>query len=376
MEFQKLNGRTKPKLPNLFATSLFFILSFSNCSEAPSEESSFNQEEEVQSIEFYGNTQGTTFAVICNDKIDITHEEIVDLLADFDMALSAWVEESTLSKFNAASPGKFQYNDPNNYFNRCYLLSSELYSITKGAFDPTLYPIIDAWGFYRKNNTKLDSNTVDSLMAFTGFRSGHFVYGLKEDTLGIKQPANNINKYTPQVKLDFNGIAQGLAVDVICELLNERGAKNYYVEIGGEIRISGSNREGNDWRIGIDKPIENSTAEDREITEIIQLTNCGIATSGSYRNFFESDQRTYSHTINPKTGWPVSHKLISATVVSKTCAEADALATACMVMGPEESIAFFQNDTLNLGEIYLIYENNKGRTETYFSPGFQDFIVK
>ena len=376
MELQKPNGKTRQSLPNLFVTNLVFLFVLIGCSETPKEDSSFETTTEETSIEFYGNTQGTTYAIICNDEIQITNEEIDQSLAEFDLALSAWIKESTLSLFNEAPAGEFEYDDPNGYFNRCYALSNELYNITNGNFDPTLFPIIDAWGFYNKNNTALDSSEVDSLLAFTGFRKGHLNFIYIEDTSGFKIPNNRIIKNTPQVKLDFNGIAQGLAVDVICEKLIERGAKNYYVEIGGEIRISGRNREGDDWRIGIDKPIENSTADEREITEIIQLTNCGIATSGSYRNFFESDGKTYSHTINPKTGWPVTHKLISATVVSNTCANADALATACMVMGPEKSIDFFMSDTLGLGEIYLIYENNKGRIETYASPGFQEFIVK
>ena len=376
MELLKPNGKMKRKLPSLFATNLFIFLLLSGCTENTQTDTSFETESESNSIEFYGNTQGTTYAVICNDDVEISNDEIDNMLANFDMALSAWVDESTLSQFNNAPAGEFTYKDPEDYFNRCYLLSNALYERTNGNFDPTLYPIINAWGFYNKDNVALDSSEIDSLLAFTGFRKGHLEYFSVSDSNGTITPENRMVKYTPQVKLDFNGIAQGLAVDVICEELIERGAKNYYVEIGGEIRISGTNREGEDWRIGIDKPIENSSAEEREITEIIQLTNCGIATSGSYRNFFESDGKTYSHTINPKTGWPVEHKLISATVVSKTCAEADALATACMVMGPEKSITYFSNDTSDLGEIYLIYENNKGRIETYASPGFQEFIVK
>ena len=325
-------------------------------------------------VEYYGNTQGTTFAVICNDPIELSFEEIEATLHNFDMALSSWIDSSTISNFNNASSGKFVYDDPYNYFNRCNLSAREMCDQTNGNFDPTLFPIIYAWGFYSKSNTLLDSNEVDSLLAFTGMRRGHFNFLTDIDSNDVLYCKNEIVKLTPQLKLDFNGIAQGLSVDILAELIESKGGKNYYVEIGGEIRVSGTNSEGVNWRIGIDKPFEGSNRENREITEIIHLTDVSVATSGSYRNFFESDGKTYSHTINPKTGYPVKHKLISATVVTEECAEADALATACMVMGPEKSISFFQKDSVLDAEIYLIFENKKGRVETYFSPGFEKYL--
>ncbi len=341
-----------------------------------SESSSQNSEEENKRIEFTGNTQGTTFAVYCNDDIKITYEEIENILHEFDLALSGYIPNSTLTKLNESSVGAFEYNDEKGYFNRCYDLAQEIYDVTDGAFDPTVEPLLSVWGFNEDIEEIPDSVVVDSLRSLVGFTEGyHFTHTklARVDSNGTN--LSSIQKNTPNVKLNFNAIAQGLAVDIIAEKLESRGAENYFVEIGGEIRVSGKNTEGEYWRIGIDKPIENSSAEDREIQEIVQINGRSIATSGSYRKFYEKDGVKYSHTINPKTGRPVQHTLLSATVVADNCGMADALATAFMVMGADQSMEFMKNHPeLNI-EVYLIFTNDKGRMDTYYTKDFRDMLI-
>ena len=251
-----------------------------------------------------------------------------------------------------------------------------MWSVSNGAFDPTVYPLVDGWGFMKDVEIVPDSATVDSLRNLVGFQDGnHFKFLYQLDSLGNSIPACKIVKNNKNAKLDFNAIAQGLAVDIIAEKLESKGAKNYFVEIGGEIRVCGLNTEGSLWRIAIDKPIENSSAEDREYQEIIMLKDKSVATSGSYRKFYEKEGIKYSHTIDPKTGYPVQHTLLSATVVADNCGTADAMATAFMVMGAEKSIQFL-NEHPELGlEVYLIFNNSKGRLETYYTKNFRDLLV-
>jgi len=328
----------------------------------------------TNSIEFYGNTQGTTYAVLCNDKIELTHQDIDETLSKFDLYLSSYIPNSVLSKLNTAPAGRFTYVDSFNYFNRCLTQSLEIFNLTNGAFDPSVYPLVDGWGFMKDVENVPDSTVIDSLLNLVGFQNGyHFSYFPSKSDSTLEK--STIVKNTPHTKLDFNAVAQGLSVDVICELLDQKGAQNYFVEIGGEIRVKGLNKEGELWRIGIDKPIEKSTSQNRELQEIIRLDNKAVATSGSYRKFYEKNGIKYSHTLNPKTGYPVTHSLLSTTVVANNCALADGLATAFMVMGPEKSVKFIKSGKIEGVDVYLIFYNAKGRVETYYTAGFKKIIV-
>lgn len=353
---------------------LGLLLFVTSCGESVA----VNQNEEDNSprkIEIYGNAQGTTFAILCNDNIAITKEEVQYILADFDTALSSYIPESVISKLNNAAAGLFTYEDKNNFFNRCYILSEQIYKNTGGSFDPSVYPLVDGWGFMKDIETVPDSMAVDSLRTLIGFEPGHHFRFLKSKDSTANQ-LHQIQKITTNAKLDFNAIAKGLSVDVLCEELDRRGAQNYYVEIGGEIRVKGRNAEGGLWRIGIDQPFEHSNVDNRVLQEIISVNNKAVATSGSYRRFYEKNGVKYSHTIDPKTGYPVQHSLLSATVVANDCGTADAMATAFMVMGVEKSIAFLEaHSDLEL-EAYLIFTNAKGRTEIFKTVGFAEMIAK
>jgi thiamine biosynthesis lipoprotein len=330
------------------------------------------QVETSNRIEYFGNTQGTTYVVIVNDKIELSHHEIDDQLYQFDLALSSYIPNSTLSRLNNYSAGVFKYKDSLNFFNRCIKQSRRVYELSLGDFDPTVYPLVDGWGFMSNVEHVPDSTVVDSLRSLIGFADGyHFKFNAKGD-----DSLYSITKNTPNAKLDFNALAQGLSVDVICEILESKGAKNYFVEIGGEVRVKGLNSEGILWTIGIDQPVEKSNSLNRVLQEIVQLENKSIATSGSYRKFYEKNGIKYSHTLNPKTGYPVKHSLLSATVVANNCALADGLATAFMVMGAEKTVKFIKdNRDLDI-DIFLIFQNSKGRQETYMSKGFKSIIVK
>lgn len=358
---------------SLFALSALLF----SCGGSQPAEIAETEVETANALEFYGNTQGTTFSVICNDPIALTIEEIETILHNFDLALSAYIPNSTLTHLNEAPAGVFAYKDSFNYFNRCYMLSQQMWDISNQTFDPTVYPLVDGWGFMKDVENVPDSATVDSLRALVGFANGvNFTFQTHTDSAGNVVPEGKVIKHNARAKLDFNAIAQGIAVDVIAEKLESKGARNYFVEIGGEIRVKGVNREGKLWSIGIDKPVENSTADERELQEIIQLKDRSVATSGSYRKFYEKDGIKYSHTIDPKTGYPVQHSLLSATVVAENCGIADALATAFMVMGPDKSIQFLnEHPELNI-EVYLIFNNDKGRLETYYTKDFRDLLVE
>ena len=355
---------------SFFWLSLFVLAA---CGSPTDSDQSFT-EEKTESLEFYGNTQGTTYSIIVNDNIDLSMEEVESVLASFDQALSSYIPESDLSKINNSSAGEISILDEQGYFADCLNQSYELYQMTNGAFDPTVYPLVDGWGFMKDEEFVPDSSTVDSLRSLLGFNNGyHFKW--TTDSLGRMQ-GKSIIKNTSAAKLDFNAIAQGQAVDVLAELIESRGGENYFVEIGGELRVKGLNKDGVNWRIGIDKPIEESDETDRELQEVIQLDNKAVATSGSYRKFYIKNGEKYSHTLNPKTGYPVQHNLLSATVVADQCSTADALATAFMVMGTEKAKGFVKEHP-ELGiDVYLIFTNDKDRLETWYTAGFAEIIVE
>ena len=322
-------------------------------------------------ISIYGNTQGTTYAIMCNDRIKIEKSEIDNILKGFDNALSTYIPNSTISKFNSAKAGSFIYYDSLGYFNDCIKLSQSVYEKTRGAFDPSVFTLLEIWGFLKDVNTIPDSLMILETLRYTSFKPNyHYVFQPNSDsTLPSK-----ISKRTPQFKIVFNAIAQGQAVDVLCDYLEEKGAKNYFIEIGGEVRVKGLNDQGKIWTIGIDKPIDKSTAKNRELIHIIELDGKAVATSGNYRQFYKKDGVKYSHTLNPKTGYPVQHHLLSATVVSPSCALADGYATAFMVLGVEETKIFLsENSELNL-QVFLIYNNANGEMETYATDGFAEII--
>jgi FAD:protein FMN transferase len=360
-----------------FATRLInccsLVLVFSAC--GPAEDDVVRMDETLEDLSeqvLTGYTQGTTYTIITGDpKLLVTKDDVDKLLAQFDTSLSGYIPSSMVSRFNKSKGELLTFEDKHGFFSRCLEKSMEVYELTDGAFDPSVYPLVAGWGFLKDPKLEMSAKQIDSLLAYVGFRKDiDFVYRKESGsrfTLGKKRPG---------LKLDFNAIAQGQSVDEVAAFLESRGHANYFVEIGGEIKVKGRNREGHFWRIGIDAPKESNDGREevRDITNVVNLKMGAIATSGNYRKFYEKDGVKYSHTINPKTGYPVQHSLLSATVWTDNCAMADALATAFMVMGVEETKTFLQKHHNLKIEVLLIFQNEKGRMEKFFTPGMRKFL--
>lgn len=311
-----------------------------------------------------GETQGTTYQVILADSdVQVSKKELDSILHNFDMILSTYVDSSLISKLNTAEKS-FSGVDSFGYFEQVYFLSQDVYKRSEGAFDPSVFPLVAGWGFMKKMETPLSKKEVDSILQFVSFEKGK----LHNIQFKAEKSATHITleKKDPRFKLDFNAVAQGLSVDVLASFLREKGCENFYVEIGGEICVEGNNPSGGKWRIGIDSPDEkNDLKQQRTLENVIEIENKGLATSGNYRNFYVKDGKKYAHTLNPKTGFPVEHSLLSATVIAPTCAEADAYATVFMVLGLEKTKAFLKkNNDLNL-DVYLLYSGKKGKIERF-----------
>lgn len=318
--------------------------------------------------EITGNTQGTTYKIILDDSTrKVKTHDIDSILHQFDLSLSTYVDNSIISQINAA-PDSIRLADSTRYFARCYFMSRKIFELTEGAFDPSVYPLVKAWGFYGDELWVQSDADVNGILSYVGFDSG------KIHDLWIKNLFEiDFRKHDSRFKLDFNAIAQGLSVDVLADYLDEKGVKNYFIEIGGEVLVKGTNREGEKWRIGIDSPKQNQKGT-RIIENILNVSNRAVATSGNYRKFYVKDGVKYAHTINPKTGKPVQHSLLSATVVANTCAEADAYATSFMVLGVEKSLEFIEKHPELKLEAYLLYDEGDDKLKRAMTPGFKKYI--
>lgn len=320
---------------------------------------------EVTAIQ--GETQGTTFTIkTSNDTLLVSPLEVSELFKNFDSQLSGYISSSMLTIFNKSEDSIVDI-DSYPEFVKCYELSQDIFKRTNGAFDPSVFPLVKAWGFFKEMNDPPNKAEIDSLLTFIGFENG------KHHTM----ENNQLKKLDSRFELDFNAIAQGLSVDYIAEYLDEKDQEDYFIEIGGEIRTKGLNNEDKPWIIGIDQPKdENTGLNQRDLENYIGLENVSVATSGNYRKFYEKDGRRYSHTLNPKTGYPVEHNLLSTTVIAKNASIADGYATAFMTMGVEKTMEFVKNNPdLNL-EVYLLFENKDGRLERAYSSGMNDFFLK
>lgn len=303
-----------------------------------------------------GNTMGTTYTIKYLDKENRDLKKQVDsILVDFNNCLSTYQEDSEISAFNQDKHHVFQ----RPYFYPVLKRSQEIYQATKGAFDPTVAPLVNAWGFGPKRKENIGKVQVDSLLNYVGF-----------DTY-IQFDAKQVEKIKEGVKLDFNAIAQGYSSDVIAQYLEKLGIINYMVEIGGEVMCRGKNEKNQLWSIGIDDPTH-AEGGHQNLKAIVKLDHKALATSGNYRNFYEKDGKRYAHTINPKTGFPVEHSLLSATVIAPDAMTADAYATAFMVIGMEEAKKLLQQH----GElaVYFIYMDDKNKLKTYISPNLEAYL--
>lgn len=345
-------GIQKPSL--LIWSVIFSSIVLTSCSH----------EAVVEGIDFFGETQGTTYhVIIAEEATTVTQSQIDSLLHAFDLSLSTYIDSSVISKLNAADTA-LKIDDASGFFRACYTESKHVFELTNGAFDPTVFPLVQGWGFMNNPQNPLNQKEVDSILQFVGFDRNH--------TVSFVGNSVHIFKEKSGIKLDFNAIAQGYSVDVLAQFLKAKGHTNFYVEIGGELVVSGVNRTGDKWSIGVDVP--ESNAEGRPIENILLLSNNAIATSGNYRKFYEVDGQKYAHTLDPKTGFPVQHSLLSASVIAPNCAQADAFATAFMVLGAEKTLAFVKSHPELELEVYLLVSNTEGTFDRLMSPGFKKFL--
>lgn len=283
-----------------------------------------------------GFTQGTTYRIVHSDDVGHSLDSVVaGILFRIDNSLSVYNSESLISEFNRGygiTPDSLMIN----VFNRSY----DIYKLSDGHFDVSAAPLFNIWGFGSTARSNVTEQILDSAMALIGM-----------DKIVISD--GRLIRKKEGVTLNFNAIAQGYTADVIAEELNRRGVKNYLVEVGGEIMCKGKNPAGKLWSVGIDKPVDGNIIQGAQLQDVLLLDSGGLATSGNYRKFYEQDGIKYSHTINPKTGYPVSHSLLSATVIAKDAITADAYATWFMVVGLEKAISITEN-TPGI-ESYLIY---------------------
>ena len=294
----------------------------------------------------YHTAQGLVFGTrynityLYNDdlKPDVEHT-----LALVDSALSMFNSESTISAVNNSE--SILVTD--TMFLKVYRRAMEISDWTDGAFDITVAPAVNAWGFGFKHAESIKQTTIDSLIEITGYRKIHEQDGL-------------ITKDDPRIMLDCSAIAKGFGSDMVAAMFHSKGINDFMVEIGGEIVLSGHNPKGKNWNIGISKPVDDSLSINNELQTVISVTDIAMATSGNYRNFYVKDGRKYAHTIDPHTCMPVSHNLLSATVFAADCATADALATSMMVMGLDSAQALLSRHPEI--QAYFIYQDSAGNT--------------
>lgn len=275
-------------------------------------------------------------------------KEIEAQLKSVNDALSMFDKKSIITAVNNNEPVKL-----NDMFVNVFKLAQSISEDTDGAFDITVAPLVNAWGFGYKSGALPSQQDIDSIRAFVGYQK-------------VKLSGMRIQKEDARLTLDCSAIAKGYGTDVVARYLLREGIKNFMVEIGGEIVTHGVNPKRQQWSIGIEKPVEDSLAMKSELQTVLKVDDIAMATSGNYRNFYYKDGKKYAHTIDPKTGFPVQHNILSATVLAKQCAVADAYATAFMVMGLEKSkeILARHKDL----KAYLIYDDN-GKYGIWKSPG-------
>ncbi len=298
-------------------------------------------------IKIEGEAQGTTWHISYLSYDNINYKTAMDsLLKKIDSSMSTYLPVSLISRLNNNDSTVFV----DKYFTDVFNKSVEVSKRTNGLFDVTVGPLVNAWGFGFSKKEKVDSAMIDSLLHFVGYEM-------------LKLENNKVLKEKPEIKLDFNAIAQGYSVDVLADYLESKGVKNYLVEIGGELKAKGKKYD-EDWKVGIDQPNEN--AVERKLEAVIALSNRALATSGNYRKFYEEGGQKLSHIIDPRTGYPAKQNLLSTTVLADDGITADAYATAFMIMGLEQSKRFIvENKDLKL-EVFFIYDEN-GKWKTYTS---------
>ena len=308
-----------------------------------------------QKTTLQGLAQGSYYAITYfDDEKRAFQREIDSIFHAIDLSVNLWVDSSVISKVNRNEEVALDsiFIDNFNIAQKAALLSN-------GYFDPTISPIVAAWGFSYKSGDSLTPQRIDSLRALVDYRK-------------VRIEEGKVVKDDPRITLDFNAIAQGYTSDLIAAFLDSKGINNYLVDTGGEIMAKGGKPNGDPWIVGIEKPADSWDSE-RIVHTRIALRDKGLVTSGSTRKYVERHGKRYSHSIDPKTGYPVEHHLLGVTVLAENSAWADALASICMVMGLEKSLPLIES--MDGVEAYYISMSDNGQYETYATKGFKEMEI-
>jgi len=308
----------------------------------------------------YHNEKGLIFGTMYS--ITYEHEKSLRLDIDkelerFDASLSMFNESSIISRINRNGDVTVD-----SLFANVFRQAMKISEATDGNFDITVAPLVNAWGFGFTENISPTDAKIDSLLQIVGWQKIQL------------SSEGKIIKEDPRIMLDCSAIAKGYAVDVIANLLKSNGVQNYMVDIGGEVDVAGVNPTGNLWRIGINKPEDDPLSRNQSLQTILEVSGLGIATSGNYRNFYYKDGMKYAHTIDPKTGRPVQHSILSSTVIAKDCMTADAYSTAFMVMGLEKARSLVESHPEL--DAYFIFSDEKGDFQTYMTEGMKKYVTE
>lgn len=307
----------------------------------------------------YQRDEGFIFGTIYHItyQSDVNYQKEIEAeLQKVDNSLSPFNKTSIISRINRNEDVKVD-----NLFAEVFQLAEKISKETDGAFDITVAPMVNAWGFGFKTGNPPTKQTVDSLRAIVGFQK-------------VTLEEEHVKKQNPHIMLDCSAIAKGYGSDIVARFLKKKGIQNFMVEIGGEIVVNGNSEKQVPWRVGINKPTDDSLNTNQELQDVINVTDIAMATSGNYRNFYYKNGKKYAHTIDPKTGYPVQHNILSATVLAKNCATADAYATSFMVMGLDGAKKVLEKHPEL--DAYLIYSDEKGNNRIWYSPELKKKILK
>lgn len=304
-----------------------------------------------------GSVFGTFYSITYQSDEDL-QKEIENELKKVDETLSMFNEQSVISKVN-----RNEKTELNDMFIQVVELAMQVSEETEGAFDITVAPLVNAWGFGFKSGVHPTPHAIDSMKALVGYKK-----------ISLNMRKKEIEKKDPRIMLDCSAIAKGYGSDVVGTFLKRRGIENYMVEIGGEVVTHGVNERRVPWRIGVVKPTDDTLSFDNELQTVLNVANKSMATSGNYRNFYYKGGKKYAHTIDPKTGAPVQHSLLSATVLADNCATADAYATSFMVMGIERAKAVLERHPELMA--YFIYSDKNGELAVWYSPTMKEKIIE
>lgn len=331
-----------------FCVASVFILS--SCAKSP--------KEEIAYIKNSGKMHGTFYhATYQQPEGKDLQQEIEKKMKEFELSLSTFNPNSIISRINNNDDSV----TTDDYFESMYAEARKVSENSGGAFDITVAPLVNAWGFGFGNQDREKVPDVKRILEYIGYEK-------------IKLENKKIIKSDERIMLDASAIAKGQSSDIIGKLLETNGCENYMIEIGGEVACKGVNPSGKKWQIGIDKPIDSPFDNDESLQTIVAISGVGLATSGNYRQFYYKDGKKYAHTINPKTGYPVDHNLLSATVIAPTCMQADAYATAFMVLGVDKSMELCKK--IPGMDCYLIYVDDKGNNQVIYSEGFKKYFAE